>query len=414
MRASAAQELKQHGAGDVESWGVGEVSAWLEALGLPQYADVFEINEITGAVLVDLSLEDLDYMEIKTLGHRKTLLKAVAKLKAPGEKVLQRRPSRTQQQGQEGMPQTSKSLEELPTGGMGEVRAPSQQEGQVRKHWSHVEPIANNEVTGNGQVPINPGDGTLDEAAEQRAFMEAVMEWRQGAAQEVAQAEEKGGDDSMWHNPWGGDGAEEKGEGKEESKSSQGGGLSILTSGDMDEEAERRAFQAAVAEWRGDGGAGAGSSSSSDGAGARAAPNQSPGSRGGGRSKSGSAQHAGPTGPDAPLEPMATSHATAKALAQQMEAEHEASIKVLSERRSEMEAKLRAASSGPSPDELEERERRAKRMAAELDMIDDDDDDDNDDGAPSSKVALQFLGTDTPLSEDFKEDYYVVEEEDSD
>ena len=396
---------------------MGEVGTWLEALGLPQYADVFRINEITGAVLVDLSLEDLDYMEVKTLGHRKTLLKAVAKLKAPGEKAPQRRPSRTQQQGQQQgqgcMPQTSKSLEELPTGGMGEARSSSQQETQARKHWSHVDPIVNNEVTGNGQVPINPGDGTLDEAAEQRAFMEAVMEWRQGAAEEVAQVEEKGGDDSMWHNPWGG-GGEEKGEGKEESKGGEDGGLSVLTSGDMDEEAERRAFQAAVAEWRGDGGAGAGSSSSSDGVGARAAPNQSPSGRGGGRSTSGSAQQAGPTGPDAPLEPMATSHATAKALAQQMEAEHEASIKALSERRSEMEAKLRAASSGPSPDELDERERRAKRMAADLDMADDDDDDDDDDGAPTSRVALQFVGTDTPLSEDFKEDYYVVEEEDSD
>jgi hypothetical protein len=38
---------------------------------LAQYVSIFAANQISGPVLLDISLEDLDYMEIKALGHRK-------------------------------------------------------------------------------------------------------------------------------------------------------------------------------------------------------------------------------------------------------------------------------------------------------------------------------------------------------
>lgn len=41
---------------------------------LSQYVDVFSANQISGPVLLDISLEDLDYMEVKALGHRKVHL----------------------------------------------------------------------------------------------------------------------------------------------------------------------------------------------------------------------------------------------------------------------------------------------------------------------------------------------------
>ena len=48
---------------------------------LNQYVNVFAQNEITGPVILDLSLEDLDYMGISVLAHRKILLKAIEDLR---------------------------------------------------------------------------------------------------------------------------------------------------------------------------------------------------------------------------------------------------------------------------------------------------------------------------------------------
>lgn len=48
---------------------------------LTQYVDVFTANQISGPVLLDISLEDLDYMEVKALGHRKVILKGIEDLR---------------------------------------------------------------------------------------------------------------------------------------------------------------------------------------------------------------------------------------------------------------------------------------------------------------------------------------------
>ena len=50
-------------------------------MSLGQYAPAFAANEISGLVLLDLSLDDLDYLEIKILGHRKIILKGVEDLR---------------------------------------------------------------------------------------------------------------------------------------------------------------------------------------------------------------------------------------------------------------------------------------------------------------------------------------------
>jgi hypothetical protein len=115
----------------------------------------------------------------------------------------------------------------------------------TKVHWSQLEPLSANPVTG-GELPINGADpGHLDEEAERRAFQEAVMEWRKGGA-----TTEKGiktlsirggssgdGDDGMWNNPFANPAPSDL----------------MGDQGDddaLDEEAERRAFQAAVMEWR--------------------------------------------------------------------------------------------------------------------------------------------------------------------
>lgn len=68
------------------AWSMDDVGEWLTSKNLGQYTPNFQQNEINGSVLLDISLEDLDYMGITILGHRKTILKGIEELssgKAP-------------------------------------------------------------------------------------------------------------------------------------------------------------------------------------------------------------------------------------------------------------------------------------------------------------------------------------------
>src|SRR5262245_274409 len=60
------------------------VREWLEQLGLPQYAEVFERNAVDLEVLCDLADEDLEKLGIQALGHRKKLLKGIEALRRAG------------------------------------------------------------------------------------------------------------------------------------------------------------------------------------------------------------------------------------------------------------------------------------------------------------------------------------------
>ncbi len=55
-----------------------DLSSWLEALGLGQYAGIFAENEITHDVLATLDDGDLRELGITAMGHRKKILKAIA------------------------------------------------------------------------------------------------------------------------------------------------------------------------------------------------------------------------------------------------------------------------------------------------------------------------------------------------
>ena len=101
--------------GNAAEWSIEGVASWLNEIGMRQYQRTFEKNEIAGSILLDLDPDDLDYMNIKVLAHRKTLMKEINKLKAPP------------------MPATK----------------------QV-KHWSHVEPLANRKVSGGTMVGFEP------------------------------------------------------------------------------------------------------------------------------------------------------------------------------------------------------------------------------------------------------------------
>ena len=59
---------------------VDRVTDWLEQLGLGQYAEAFAENAIEWAHLPDLNHETLQAVGVKAVGHRMTILMAVASL----------------------------------------------------------------------------------------------------------------------------------------------------------------------------------------------------------------------------------------------------------------------------------------------------------------------------------------------
>ena len=54
---------------------------WLTSMLLQQHIPSFANNAISGAILLEVSLEDLDYMQVTVLAHRKILLKGIEDLR---------------------------------------------------------------------------------------------------------------------------------------------------------------------------------------------------------------------------------------------------------------------------------------------------------------------------------------------
>ena len=237
----------------VHEWTGREVTMWLRALKLDQYLETFARNEITGSVLLDLGQSDLDYMQIKALGHRKIIMREIERLKrgkssvdlrqggtmdasppkkasSPTSRQQSQRDGRgkrlltvnnsdstpdlslngtststssntsTQNNGQQQQQQQrfrfaaaetdtspqqrqrqeqlqrSKSNENRRAHAGSKSRSPSSSPQRTVQHWSHVKPISENEITGDGTVPVNLADGDYNEARQQQAFQQAVNE----------------------------------------------------------------------------------------------------------------------------------------------------------------------------------------------------------------------------------------------
>jgi SAM (Sterile alpha motif) domain-containing protein/adenylate/guanylate cyclase family protein len=62
-----------------------DVAEWLRGLGLGQYAPAFRENDIDGEVLHRLTSDDLRELGVKSIGHRRRLLDAIAVLTAGGK-----------------------------------------------------------------------------------------------------------------------------------------------------------------------------------------------------------------------------------------------------------------------------------------------------------------------------------------
>jgi class 3 adenylate cyclase/predicted ATPase len=57
-----------------------DIAVWLSELGLERYAEAFRHNDIDARILHTLSADDLFQLGVSSLGHRKTLLDAIARL----------------------------------------------------------------------------------------------------------------------------------------------------------------------------------------------------------------------------------------------------------------------------------------------------------------------------------------------
>jgi hypothetical protein len=58
-----------------------DLAGWLQSLGLERYAAIFRQNEIDETVLPTLTTEDLKDLGVKSVGHRRRLLNAIALLR---------------------------------------------------------------------------------------------------------------------------------------------------------------------------------------------------------------------------------------------------------------------------------------------------------------------------------------------
>lgn len=118
----------------------------------------FAQNAITGSVLLDITGEDLDYMEIKILGHRKIILKAVEEFRqsrryngSAGTSV-QKMPEMLRTSSNPNMSAggnekdlMSKSMQVAGSNSIQNGGADERKEVKAT-HWSQLEPLANNKV----------------------------------------------------------------------------------------------------------------------------------------------------------------------------------------------------------------------------------------------------------------------------
>lgn len=64
----------------VHLWGTEEVGAWLEALCLPEYKDIFSGHDVRGAELLSLERRDLKDLGVTKVGHMKRILQGIREL----------------------------------------------------------------------------------------------------------------------------------------------------------------------------------------------------------------------------------------------------------------------------------------------------------------------------------------------
>ncbi|CAM9102802.1 unnamed protein product [Scytosiphon promiscuus] len=185
---------------EVSQWGVADTLEWLDSLGLGKHKDVFQQNEISGPILLEVGLDDLDYMSVRVLAHRKRLLKGIEDLRRGGKSInpdkppppaptpilVRRRSSssesidrerRTEQATTAVITASAQRCHENIRGDHASLSP-----GRRKQHWSTIKPLADEQTEERGYnsspLPANLADGQYDEVAAHSDFADAVAEWR--------------------------------------------------------------------------------------------------------------------------------------------------------------------------------------------------------------------------------------------
>jgi len=131
-----------------------------------------------------VGLDDLDYLGVRVLAHRKLLLKGIADLKKHGVPTLQGLVAGAPSPTKAAAAQSSSSP--LSSSSVGaEAKSAVSAVAPERVHWSRAPPLTgggSNSSGGESAVPVNLADGRYDEAAAAREFQEAVAAWRNGGS----------------------------------------------------------------------------------------------------------------------------------------------------------------------------------------------------------------------------------------
>mmetsp|Transcript_28190 Transcript_28190/g.40143 ORF Transcript_28190/g.40143 Transcript_28190/m.40143 type:complete len:589 (+) Transcript_28190:35-1801(+) len=248
---------------EIDFWSSNDVGDWLISVNLEQYVEPFILNEINGIILLDITLEDLDYMGITVLGHRKTILKGAEDLRVNRRIINPPNPPSVShaKHPTERSKYATEDKNDMDDGnnggggGMGERSSAKVAAPAKTTHWSHLEPLSKSEVTSQTSNLANAADVSIaeeegfDEEAERKAFQEAVQAWRRAPAPVTAANEAKQSNsyttnssdtnttNNMWHNPFAA-GATETAANRP------------LKQGVLDEAMEHAEFVKAVDAWR--------------------------------------------------------------------------------------------------------------------------------------------------------------------
>ncbi|CAM9659255.1 unnamed protein product [Hapterophycus canaliculatus] len=188
------------GGKEVTRWGIEDTLEWLDSLGLGRHKGVFQQNEISGPILLEVGLDDLDYMSVRVLAHRKRILKGIEDLRRRSRKSLNpdkppppaptpisvpRRRSCSETNCNYGQmhEETAAVVASAQRGRedfQGGDDPPSP--GRRKQHRSTSKPLADNQTGDHGSErtppPVNLADGQYNEDAARSDFAHAVAEWR--------------------------------------------------------------------------------------------------------------------------------------------------------------------------------------------------------------------------------------------
>lgn len=232
-------------AATVSQWSTLHVLEWLAAIGLEEYQSGFEYHQVTGATLLQVTMDELAQIGVVKLSARNTLYNEIEKIRAKSSELLA---SGSGSQGPRNHYQQAEIIDPKLHDVSPEVHSPQSktESGGGGVHWSQVKPLSETTVAlGNGDVPVNLADGDFNEDESHASFMKALLEWRSTDNDQAQddQSEVAGDKEELWVNPMLNMFLE-----KEATEVPQGGGA--LLDGCYDEEKEQEAFRRAVEAWR--------------------------------------------------------------------------------------------------------------------------------------------------------------------